>query len=115
MAAALNLLDARRREAQTRAQEIQTERNALSKKIGVAKSLGEDVSEIVVQVSKSKQAQALAESEVSIASQKMRDVLATLPNLPLADVPEGLGEEDNVEVRKWGAKCVSWAACGAAG
>ena len=102
MAAALNLLDARRREAQTRAQEIQTERNALSKKIGVAKSLGEDVSEIVVQVSKSKQAQALAESEASTASQKMRDVLGTLPNLPLADVPEGLGEKDNVEVRKWG-------------
>ncbi|MBM10006.1 MAG: serine--tRNA ligase [Magnetovibrio sp.] len=102
IADAINTLDARRREAQTRAQKIQTERNAFAKQIGAAKSRGEDISDIVAEVSKSKKKQARLENEVVNATQKMRDFLSSLPNLPLADVPEGHGEGDNVELRKWG-------------
>ena len=45
-AEALLTLDAKRRELQTKAQEIQAERNRLSKEIGAAKSRGEDAAEI---------------------------------------------------------------------
>ncbi|MCG8508738.1 MAG: serine--tRNA ligase, partial [Rhodospirillales bacterium] len=48
-AVALIALDTERREAQTRAQEIQSERNKLAKKIGAAKSRGEDASEIIAE------------------------------------------------------------------
>jgi seryl-tRNA synthetase len=95
-------LDAKRRDAQTRAQAFQTERNALSKQIGQLKSKGEDASEIMAQVSESKDAQAAAEAEASSAADELNDALARLPNLPLDDVPDGGGEDDNVEVRRVG-------------
>ncbi len=95
-------LDAKRRDAQTRAQELQTERNALSKQIGALKSKGEDASAIMAQVSESKEAQAATEIEASLASDALNDALSRLPNLPLDDVPDGGGEDDNVEVRRVG-------------
>ena len=63
--AELIAMDEVRRTAQTRAQQIQTERNAISKKIGIAKSKGEDTSEIIEKVSESKKEQAEAEAEHS--------------------------------------------------
>ncbi len=95
-------LDEKRRNAQARAQEIQTERNALSKQIGMAKAKGEDASEIIAQVSQSKQAQADAEAEQSVATTDLELVLSAIPNLPFDDVPVGKDESDNVEVRTWG-------------
>ena len=37
------------------------------------------------------------------AEQALADELAAIPNLPFDDVPEGKDENDNVEVRRWGA------------
>ncbi|MEQ8321324.1 MAG: serine--tRNA ligase [Rhodospirillales bacterium] len=99
---ALLALDAKRRDAQTRAQELQTERNALSKQIGQLKSKGEDASEVMAKVSESKDAQAQAEAEAATASETLNDALSRLPNMPLDDVPNGGGEDDNVEVRRVG-------------
>lgn len=99
---ALLALDAERRDAQTRAQELQTERNALSKQIGQLKSKGEDASEVMAKVSESKDAQAQAEAEAATASETLNDALSRLPNMPLDDVPDGGSEDDNVEVRRVG-------------
>jgi seryl-tRNA synthetase len=101
-AADLIALDAKRRDAQTKAQELQTERNALSKQIGMLKSKGEDASDVIAQVSESKAAQAVAEQDVSEVSAALTDAMAGLPNIPLDEVPDGDGEEDNVEVRRVG-------------
>lgn len=101
-AASLIALDAKRRDAQTRAQELQTERNALSKQIGALKSKGEDASEVMAKVANSKDAQAAAETEAVEASVALNEALAVLPNLPLDDVPAGKDEDDNVEVRRVG-------------
>ncbi|MEP5558898.1 MAG: serine--tRNA ligase, partial [Alphaproteobacteria bacterium] len=95
-------LDKKRRTAETRAQEIQTERNALSKQIGIAKSKGEDASEILAKVSQSKDAQAAAEAEAKEAEQVLEDALSGIPNLPAADVPDGADESANIEIRKRG-------------
>jgi len=95
-------LDARRRDAQTRAQEIQEERNRLSKEIGKLKAAGEDAQVVIDQVSQSKEAQAVLEAEVAAAAEALDGAMAGLPNMPFDDVPDGDGEDDNVEVRKWG-------------
>jgi len=95
-------LDGKRREAQTKAQEIQAERNRLSKEIGAAKAKGEDAEAIIAEVSKTKQAEAESEAAAQAAGDDLDDVLAGLPNMPLDDIPDGDGEDDNVEVRKWG-------------
>ena len=95
-------MDEVRRSAQTRAQKIQTERNAISKKIGLAKSKGEDTSDLIQKVSESKKEQAKAETEQTQAANDLLDVLSTIPNTPQDDVPVGFDESDNVEVRTWG-------------
>lgn len=102
-AASLIALDATRRDAQTQAQELQTERNALSKEIGALKSRGEDASDVIARVSQSKEAQAEAEASATAAAEELHDAMAGLPNLPMDEVPDGEDEDDNVEVRRVGA------------
>jgi len=95
-------LDRIRRDAETKAQEIQAERNKLSKQIGAAKAKGEDASDIIAEVSRSKEAQATAEDEARAATDKLNDALMGIPNLPFDDVPDGADESDNREERTWG-------------
>jgi len=102
MAAALIALDARRRDALTRAQEIQAERNRLAKEIGAAKARGEDAADIIARVSRSKQEQADAEEVARQAEGELEGALAALPNLPADGVPVGADEAANVELRRWG-------------
>ena len=102
MAAQLIEIDKRRRAAQTAAQELQTRRNELSKEIGQAKASGADASAAIAEVSSSKAAQADAEDAAKAAADELNEIMAGLPNIPLDDVPEGVSEDDNVEVRTWG-------------
>ncbi len=102
MAARLLALDAERREAVTAAQTIQAERNKLSREIGVRKGKGEDASDILAAVARSKDEQAAAEAKADVKGQELDAILAMIPNLPSADVPDGKDETANVVVRKWG-------------
>jgi len=95
-------LDAARRETLTRAQAIQTERNQLSKEIGQRKAKGEDASDILLAVSKSKLAQTEAELKAAEQQAMLEAELSLIPNLPADDVPVGKDENDNVEQRKQG-------------
>ncbi|MFN4282772.1 MAG: serine--tRNA ligase [Alphaproteobacteria bacterium] len=95
-------LDAARRETLTSAQNIQTERNRLSKEIGIRKSKGEDASDILAAVAASKDAQAAAEAKAAEQQAALDAELATIPNLPADDVPAGKDEHDNVERHKHG-------------
>jgi len=102
MAANIIALDFDRREAQTRAQELQTRRNELSKIIGQAKSKGENADAEIEEVSNAKTAQAEAEAAVGKAGADVDEILSAIPNIPFDDVPDGATEDDNVEIRKWG-------------
>ena len=95
-------LDEKRRKLQTAAQEIQTRRNKAAKEIGAAKAKGEDASELIEEVSRSKEEQAKAEDETRQATEALDEALAAIPNLPDADVPEGEDETTNREERRWG-------------
>ncbi|MFQ5764350.1 MAG: serine--tRNA ligase [Rhodospirillales bacterium] len=103
-AQALIALDAERREAQTRAQEIQAERNRLSKAIGAAKAKGEDPAKLLAEVAESKDAEAEAVNAAEATERALEDVMAGLPNLPADDVPDGPDETANREVHAWGEK-----------
>jgi seryl-tRNA synthetase len=95
-------IDTRRRAEMTRAQELQAERNRLSKEIGAIKARGGDAAEIMAKVAASKDAQALAEAGAAELERELNVMLATVPNLPADDVPEGQDETQNVEIRTWG-------------
>ena len=100
--ASLIALDASRREAQTEAQTLQSERNALSKDIGKAKSEGRDAAGIIARVGAMKDRLGELEAEQKSAEEALTAALEVIPNLPFDDVPVGPDEEANVEIRKVG-------------
>jgi len=102
LSAQLIAQDKTRRAAETRAQEIQAERNRLAKEIGQAKARGEDASAVIEQVSRSKKEQAVAEDQARQASEELTTALMSIPNIPASDVPDGGNEDDNEEMRTWG-------------
>ncbi len=95
-------LDRRRRQAQTRAQEIQAARNRLAKEIGLLKAGGKDAGELIAEVSRSKAEQSEAEDQARTADQELNRSLAAIPNIVARDVPDGTCESYNVELRCWG-------------
>jgi len=95
-------LDRERRNVEARAQEIQADRNKLSKKIGIAKAKGEDVSHLIAEVSRSKTAQAEAEDKVRVKTEELIAAMSIIPNTPLDIVPDGVDESDNRVEREWG-------------
>jgi len=99
---AFRALEAERKEIQTRTEELQAQRNALSKRIGAMKSRGEDTSAAMTEVAGIGQALSLASQQNDAVQARLNEWLATLPNLPHASVPAGTSEEHNVEVRRWG-------------
>ncbi len=95
-------LDFERRQAQTRLQEMQARRNEASKQIGLLKKQGHDVSAVLEDVARFKDDIALLEAQDKSLGEEIDVILASLPNLPAADVPDGPDEEHNVELRRWG-------------
>jgi seryl-tRNA synthetase len=96
-------LDAQRRNALTRQQELQKERNELSKKVGIAKRQGEDADALMAQVKAIKQEMEVLDEELNNDS-KLNGLLSTLPNILQDAVPKGGDESDNQIVRDWGTK-----------
>lgn len=103
-AAAILDLDTRRRAVATRMQEAQNRRNEASKAIGAAMGRGDkDQAEALkAEVAELKQALPAQEQEERELTAALHDALSALPNLPVADVPEGEDEAGNVEVARWG-------------
>ncbi len=95
-------IDAARREAIGETQALQTERNAKSKAIGAAKGKGEDAAELIAAVGELKSRMQASEERVRTLDEEIETLLAGIPNIPAADVPDGADESANVEVRKVG-------------
>ncbi len=95
-------LDAKRRAAQTEAQRVQAEHNALSKEIGIAKAKGQDAAPILAKVGALKAKQAELEEAMKASDAELERFLAVVPNAPAADVPEGKSADDNPVVRRSG-------------
>jgi seryl-tRNA synthetase len=98
----LQSLDERRREIQIATQELQAERNSRSKGIGKAKAAGEDIIPLLKEVEGLGDQLKAKEDELVSLQAELNTTLMGIPNLPHASVPEGNGEEDNPEVRRWG-------------
>ena len=95
-------LDARRRALIGENQDLQQRRNAASKLIGAAKSRGEDAAGQIAEVAELKQRLQDGEAGEKAVSAEIDDLLAGLPNIPLDEVPDGLDDTTNQEVRRVG-------------
>jgi len=98
---AFQSLEAERKTCQIRTEELQNQRNNLSKQIGQLKSKGEDTSAIMAQVGTFKAELDSTAQRLEQIQSEMQALLLAVPNLPHTSVPEGAGEAGNVEVRKW--------------
>ena len=92
-------LDSDRRAVQTELQEKQTRRNEASKQIGAAKKKGEDADALMAEVAALKDEMPILEQRERDSSAAIDGLLADIPNLPAADVPDGPDESANVELR----------------
>ena len=99
-------LDTEGRALTTRIQEAQSRRNEASKAIGQAmgQSDTDKAEQLKAEVAELKQTMPQMEEDGRTVAAKLTAMLETIPNLPADDVPQGEGEEDNVEVSSWGEK-----------
>ena len=99
-------LDARRKEADMRSQDLQAQRKKASKEVGELIKSGMDVDAAKAKVAETlKTLDAELDQEVARAKavqEEIRDFLMGVPNVPVDEVPAGNDEDDNVEVRQWG-------------
>ncbi len=104
LSAEILALDEARRACITSSEAAQAERNAASKDVGAAKARGDEAEfeRLRALVAEKKDEIARLEDEAKTRDAALRDMLATIPNAPAADVPDGADENDNVELHKWG-------------
>jgi seryl-tRNA synthetase len=96
-------LEAERKSIQTRTEELQAQRNQLSKQIGQLKSKGESADAVMAQVTSLKAELDSSAARLEQIQPQMQALLLSVPNLPHQSVPIGADETANVEVRRWGA------------
>ena len=101
---AFRALESERKTLQTRTEELQAQRNSLSKQIGMLKGKGQhaEADAVMAQVGAIKTELDTSAARLDVIQTELQDLLLAVPNLPHESVPVGAGEEGNVVVRTWG-------------
>ncbi len=86
--------------ANRRYEEARAEQNRLSKLFGQYKREGKEIGELQESVNRLKTEVAGYQEEAREAEEALAALAMGIPNFPDDDVPMGLDEEDNVEIRK---------------
>ncbi len=104
MSSQILALDEARRTMILAAETAQAAQNAASKEVGAAKARGDDAEfeRLRALVAEKKAEIARLTEDAGAKDEALRQLLATLPNLPLNDVPDGADEHGNVELHRWG-------------
>ncbi|MGB5258820.1 MAG: serine--tRNA ligase [Woeseiaceae bacterium] len=95
-------LEERRKALQVETEALRSERNSSAKRIGVAKSQGEDIAPLLAAVKDLGDKLESSEAALQEVQKSLSDIELGLPNLLADDVPDGAGDADNAEVRRWG-------------
>ena len=101
--ATFSALEAERKSVQVQTESLQSQRNQLSKQIGVAKGKGDNAQELMAQVNEIAQQLDAGAKRLESLQAQLNDWLLTVPNMPHGSVPDGRDAEANQEVRRWGA------------
>lgn len=96
-------LDAERRDIQRSNEDLLRQRNEMSKKIGELKKAGQDTETLQAQMRSAGDVIKTNETKLGEMENDLRQRLLVTPNLPHSATPDGKSEDDNVEIRSWGA------------
>jgi seryl-tRNA synthetase len=101
---AFRALEGERKTLQTRTEELQSQRNSLSKQIGMLKGQGQhaEADAVMAQVGAIKDELDASAQRLEVIQTELQTLLLAVPNLPHDSVPVGSDEHGNVEVRRWG-------------
>jgi seryl-tRNA synthetase len=104
MSSEILALDEARRASILAAETAQAAQNTASKEVGAAKAAGNDAEfeRLRTLVAEKKAEVARMNDEAAAEDTCLRNLLLTIPNLPLDEIPDGRDEADNVELRRWG-------------
>lgn len=94
--------DENRRSGETEKQQLQADRNRISKEIGALKRDGKDSSEIEAQVRQIGERIKEIGEEVDAAETRQQHLLLQVPNMPHPECPVGEDETANPTIREWG-------------
>ena len=98
-------LDTRHRQAITEGDQLRSRRNDVSRQIGQARSSDQQPSpEVVAKMRRVGDRIDELERQTRELDENIHQILLSLPNIPRADVPQGIGEAGNRGVRHWGAQ-----------
>ncbi|MGL6210641.1 MAG: serine--tRNA ligase, partial [Paracoccaceae bacterium] len=104
MSSQILALDEERRAMIQAAEVKQAEMNRLSKQAGAAKGAGNEVlfEMLRAEVAVLKSFVGEVPAKAAALDAALRDLLMTIPNLPLAEIPDGVDEDHNLEIRRSG-------------
>jgi len=97
-------IDSDRRQAITEAETLKAKRNRASEEIGKLKKSGQDATALMAEMKDLRDKVQELEKKASDSENRLRDLLAGIPNIPHESVPVGKSSDDNVEVRRWGTE-----------
>jgi seryl-tRNA synthetase len=100
--AAFQAMETERKTLQMRVEELQSQRNSASKRIGQMKAQAQDTSSVMQEVAGIADELKTSGDRLLALQAELNTVLMALPNLPHDSVPVGSDESGNVEVRRWG-------------
>ena len=95
-------LDEQWRKDKKEVDELRHQRNKVSESINKAKKEGKDVAEFIAQAKEIPGKIKALEEGVQANEAKIKKLQSQIPNIVHPDVPQGEGEDDNVEIKKWG-------------
>ncbi len=95
-------LDEEKRKLLSETEELKAKRNEGSRKVGMAKSKGEDAAELMEEMRVIGDRARDIDGRLAEIEEKMNEMLLSIPNRPHTSVPVGKDENDNPEVRRWG-------------
>ena len=100
--AGFRAIEEERKAVQIRTQELQAARNQFAKRIGQAKSKGENVAELMAESGRANTELADLEKRLEVIQRRLQDFMLGVPNVPHESVPLGNSSADNLEVRTSG-------------
>lgn len=95
-------LDNKRRELLAQVEALKAERNRASAEVARLKRNGEDAEAFIASLSDLSSRISALDSATEAVKADLADWMLTVPNIPDASVPDGVDENDNVEVHRWG-------------
>ncbi|MEM6821839.1 MAG: serine--tRNA ligase [Verrucomicrobiota bacterium] len=97
-------IDAERRKIIADVEQLKSERNSISKEIGVRKKKGESADDLLSGMKERSERIAELDHKQAGVDEKQRNCLLSIPNIPHPDCPEGSSEQDNPEIHRYSEK-----------